>query len=305
MLANDTQPGNLPVTVTVVDGSATGGVAGANADGTITFTPAAGFAGNATFTYRITDGDGQTGDALVTVFVDDLPVAGDLSSVTPKGIAVAVDLLDAASGLGNSPLQGSIVTGPGNGTATIEGTSLTYTPNQGFVGDDVVQFSIIDSDGDGSNATLSVRVSDHPAAADDVGLQTLGGQALSVDVLANDTGLFDAPLTVAVVGDVTGGVATVAADNTILFEPAFDFFGTVSFTYSVTDSDGDSDEATVNLFVDDLPVAGDLSSVTPRGIAVAVDLLGAASGLGNPPFQGSIVASPANGSAAIDGTTLS
>ncbi|WP_035589109.1 Ig-like domain-containing protein, partial [Halomonas huangheensis] len=41
-----------------------------NADGTVTFTPAPGFEGDALIDYTITDADGDTSDATLTVTVD-------------------------------------------------------------------------------------------------------------------------------------------------------------------------------------------------------------------------------------------
>ena len=51
-----------------------------NADGTVTYTPAANFTGTDTFTYTVRDGNGGSDDGTVTVTVDpvnDAPVAVD------------------------------------------------------------------------------------------------------------------------------------------------------------------------------------------------------------------------------------
>jgi hypothetical protein len=73
VLANDTDPNNDSLTVT----SATQGQNGRtaiNADGTITYTPNAGFVGNDTFAYTISDGRNGTASAQVTIAVVTAPV---------------------------------------------------------------------------------------------------------------------------------------------------------------------------------------------------------------------------------------
>lgn len=70
LTANDTDVDSAIVPASVVIGPVTGGFAQSNGNGTATFTPLAGFTGNATFTYTITDAGGVTsapGTVTVTV----------------------------------------------------------------------------------------------------------------------------------------------------------------------------------------------------------------------------------------------
>ncbi|GHC16447.1 hypothetical protein GCM10007291_13660 [Gemmobacter nanjingensis] len=75
VLANDTDVDNDPLSV-VSAGTSPDGTVTVNADGTITFTPNAGFSGDATFEYTITDPDGLTDTATVTVTVAPPPRDG-------------------------------------------------------------------------------------------------------------------------------------------------------------------------------------------------------------------------------------
>ncbi|MBM4070138.1 MAG: hypothetical protein FJ271_14475 [Planctomycetes bacterium] len=70
VLANDSDPDQNPLSVTAVTQGQHGAVVG-NSDGTITYTPRAGFTGSDTFTYTIADGKGGTATATVTVTVLD------------------------------------------------------------------------------------------------------------------------------------------------------------------------------------------------------------------------------------------
>ncbi|MDO6470006.1 cadherin-like domain-containing protein, partial [Neptunomonas phycophila] len=66
ILGNDTDPEGDTLSITGVS-NPTNGTVVLNADGTITFTPDADFVGEATYDYTITDGNGGTDTATVTI----------------------------------------------------------------------------------------------------------------------------------------------------------------------------------------------------------------------------------------------
>ncbi len=75
MLANDSDPDGDALTVASVTQGTDGGVTD-NGDGTLTYTPDAGFTGTDSFTYTIDDGNGGSDTATVTVTVDAPPPQG-------------------------------------------------------------------------------------------------------------------------------------------------------------------------------------------------------------------------------------
>ncbi|MFD0917586.1 Ig-like domain-containing protein, partial [Pseudahrensia aquimaris] len=97
VLANDNDPEGDTFTVTDFDStSANGGTITENADGTLTYTPAAGFEGEDTFEYTITDEFGATDTATVTICVLESalpPVAEDDTGTTDNDTPVVLDLL--------------------------------------------------------------------------------------------------------------------------------------------------------------------------------------------------------------------
>lgn len=68
-------------------------------------------------------------------------------------------------------------------------------------------------------------------------------------VLANDTGLEDGGLVLTVIGAVTGGGVVLNDDGSFTFTPTPAFTGAASFTYRVTDANGDFSEALVTINV--------------------------------------------------------
>ncbi|TDB61103.1 Ig-like domain-containing protein, partial [Arundinibacter roseus] len=118
----------------------------------------------------------------------------------------------------------------------------TYTPDPGFVGEDV--FCYAASDGIASDtACVAVTVQPNPTPANDSPLalndntQTTEGTPLSVNVLANDVDPDgDALQNPTVVQAPANGTASVNADGTILYTPDPGFVGTDTLTYRVCDT---------------------------------------------------------------------
>jgi hypothetical protein len=159
VLANDTDPDGDKLTVTNLSTPTSGKVV-LNADGTVTYTPATGFAGTATFTYKAFDGLAYSNTATVTVTViDRAPVAVNDSATTTKGTAVVISVLSNDSDPDGDPLTVTGLTQPANGTLVLNSNgTITYTPKKGFVGTDT--FTYKDSDGTltSNTATVTIKV---------------------------------------------------------------------------------------------------------------------------------------------------
>ncbi len=119
-LGNDTDIDGGPLAVTAV-GAAAHGVATANANGTITYTPAAGYGGPDSFTYTASDG-AATDTATVSVVVKD--VIGNVAVLGTHGVWLrsGVDVLSGdviVNAAGAAPfLTGSVELTIGGGGAT-------------------------------------------------------------------------------------------------------------------------------------------------------------------------------------------
>ena len=103
--------------------------------------------------------------------------------------------------------------------------------------------------------------------------------ANAIDVLANDTDGADAGETLTVTAVTQGANGTVADHRPtgVSYTPDADFFGTDSFTYTISDGNGGSDTATVTVtvtHVNDDPVAvDDTATVAEDSGANAIDVL--------------------------------
>ncbi|MGO4706807.1 DUF4082 domain-containing protein [Microvirga sp. 2MCAF38] len=89
LLANDTDPDGDPLNITSVSGATHGAAAFNAAANTVTFTPTAGYTGQAGFSYSISDGRGGTSSANVSLTVIPASVSLFSSSATPATPSVS------------------------------------------------------------------------------------------------------------------------------------------------------------------------------------------------------------------------
>ena len=148
VLANDSDPDGQPVTMVVL-GQPVHGTAAANPDGTVRYTPPAGYVGADSFTYTITDGQGGSAQSAVTVTVRNRPpVAGADTAATDANTAIDVAVLANDNDPDGQPLAVVAVTQPAAGMAAVnaDGT-VRYTPAAGFTGADAFAYTIADGHG--------------------------------------------------------------------------------------------------------------------------------------------------------------
>ena len=170
----------------------------------VLYTPDAGFVGTDSFTYTICstlDVD-VCATAVVTVAV--LPVATGDVLATEAGAAGVEDVL-ANDTVGPDPVT-TLVSGPANGTATLAGGVLTYTPTDEFTGHDQLIYQVCAPDGPPSCAQALVLVEVSPDV-NPVLATTPQSTAIAIDVTANDFGDAGTPVVTRppVHGTVTGG----------------------------------------------------------------------------------------------------
>ncbi|MEM1368710.1 MAG: Ig-like domain-containing protein [Cyanobacteria bacterium P01_H01_bin.15] len=292
VLANDTDldPGdNLSASL---NASPTNGTLNLVANGSFTYTPNAGFAGNDSFTYEISDGNGGTDIGSVTIVVDGAsnnpPTAGDDSYVTAFETILAVNaangVLNGDSDPDGDSLEVLLEGAPSNGNLTLAGDgAFIYTPNTGFSGEDSFTYRVEDGRGGSDTATVTIIVDDDnstgngsPDALDD-SYDTEFETELVVDaangVLSNDTDPERDVLFASLIFDVTGGTVNLANDGSFTYIPDPGFSGTDSFTYSVNDGNGGIDVAAVEIVVAPNPIP------ITVGLTTSTDLLDASNTL--------------------------
>jgi Ca2+-binding RTX toxin-like protein len=143
-----------------------------------------------------------------------------------------------------------------SGTLVLNGDVYTYRPAVNFLGNDIITYTISDGKGGTSTATITVSVIEPNGAIND-SVVTNEEQNVTFNILQNDINVSvnDA---VSITTQATNGFVIYNGNGTVTYNPDTNFFGTDSFTYSVTDSQGETTTATVNITVnpvDDAPIA--------------------------------------------------
>ena len=265
-----------------------GGAVVVNSDGSFSYTPDPGFLGIDSFTYTITDTDGDVSTAQVIIDVGgdpEPPVAVADNATTAEDTPVTISILGNDSDPDGTldPSTVSIVAGPSNGTLVVNADgSVDYTPNANYNGPDSFTYTVQDDEGNTSNvATVNLTIDNtqEPPVAVDDSATTAEDTAVTINVLANDSDPDGAlvPGTVTIAGQPSNGTVVVNADGTVTYTPDANYNGADSFSYTVTDDEGNvSNVATVNLTIDNTqepPVAVDDSATTAEDTAVTINVL--------------------------------
>jgi VCBS repeat len=271
VLGNDTDPDGNPLTAALVTGPAHGTVT-LNADGSFSYTGAAGYSGTDSFTYQASDGSLSSAPATVTIAVGAMnhaPVAN------PDSYAAVEDqpLSTAAPGVlaNDTDPDGNTVTAVAGTFATAHGSvtlgsdgAFVYTPAANYNGPDSFTYQVTDESLTSSAATVTFAVApvnDAPVANADAfsAQEDVLFTAPAPGMLGNDSDV-DGDALSAVAGTFAsahGGTVTVHTDGSFTYLGAANFNGTDSFTYQVTDGTATS-AATVTMTVaavNDAPTA--------------------------------------------------
>jgi hypothetical protein len=254
VLSNDTDADMDTLSVSSVS-DPTNGTATLNPDGTVTYMPDGNFNGSDSFTYEISDGFGGVSSATVDVTVNpvnDEPTANGESAGTNEDTAVTIAVLANDADVDGDTLVVTSVSDPAHGSTVInpDGT-ITYTPDGNDNGSDSFTYDISDGNGGVDSATVFVTVNavnDSPTANDD-SAETNEDTAVVITVLTNDSDTDGDTLVVASVSDPARGAATINPDGTITYTPDDNLNGLDSFTYVISDGNGGTAAATVNLTV--------------------------------------------------------
>ncbi len=311
VLSNDSDADGDTLSVLSVTAAANGSVSNNGTD--VTYMPNLNFNGSDSFSYTAEDGNGGTATALVTITVtpvNDAPDAADDHPTTAEDTAVTVDILSNDNDVEGDALTVTTVTTPTNGIASLNiDQTITYTPNNNNNGTDSFTYTIVDGQGGSDTATVNVTitaVNDMPVALDD-DVAGFEDTAVIITVLSNDSDVDGDTLTVFTVTSPTNGTVVINPDNSVTYTPDLNYFGTDSFTYTVSDGNGGSDTATVSLTVNavnDNPVANDDSATTDEDSAVIINALTNDSDIDGDTLTIDSVTQPANGAVVNNGSDV-
>jgi len=297
LLATDIDEDDL--TFVIVSAPSQGQLSGTPPD--VNYLPNENYSGGDSFTYLANDGQLDSEVATVTLTIDpvnDAPTAFDDTVATIEDTAVAVTLMGEDVEL--DPLTFTLVDMPANGVLTGDAPDVTYTPDDGFFGNDTFTFLVNDGELDSEIATVTIGVSEVNGApiAEDGSVTTDEDTAMAITLVATDPDMD--PLIYSVVDDPTQGVVS-GTPPLVTYTPNDDFNGSDSFTFRVNDGQLDSNLAVISITVNsinDAPVAFDQGVETDEDIDLNITLT--ASDVELDPLTYNLLDGPTNGT--ITGT---
>ncbi len=232
----------------------------------VRYDPTAGFCGQCSITYTVTDEGGLVSNvatiAVTVTLTNNPPLAEDDFVTTPEDTPVSIRVIDNDSdsdvepcGYPLDPNSVVIISGPDPECGTVDpgpylNGIVTFTPSPDFCGQCSFTYQVCDSAPkdplcDTAVVTITVAaVNDCPVAVDDLDYTTEVGVPITVDVCANDSDIDDgtkcgAGLDCSSVMVITqpdcGGTAEAMGDGSIRFTPPAGYVGMCCFTYTVSD----------------------------------------------------------------------
>jgi hypothetical protein len=218
---------------------------------TLTYTPNANKFGTETLSYRVTHESGQFDAGEITfniASIGDAPVAVNDSATTNEDTLLTILRSTLTANDTDADPADTLtivaITPPSHGTAQLTANAITYNPAANYFGPDSITYTIRDTFGLESTATVNLTVTpvnDLPTAVGETA-QTDPNTPLTftfAELLTNDSaGPLESNQTLtisAVSAPVRPGSTAIISGNSIIYTPAPDLSAADTFTYTVSD----------------------------------------------------------------------
>lgn len=194
------------------------------------------------------------------------PVAVNDTAETTEETLVKIDVLANDRDDDGDTLSVVSVTGSNGPISLNSDGTISYTPPPGFTGQHQLQYTITDGeDQDTANVTITVTPKNRdPIAKDDMAV-TDQEAPVTIDVLSNDMDP-DGDTLMVMQAAADNGKADINKDGTVTYTPNVGFIGFDEIEYTISDGNGGSDSATVEVTVNgDGPEPVDPRNRAPLG----------------------------------------
>ncbi len=288
------------------------------ASGKLKYTPPANANGSnfASFSFQVRDNGGTVNGGVrldptpntLTINVtpgNDAPTAANYNFDIPINLLYS-GTLPAATDVDGDTVTYTLATPASHGIASVNTDgSFTYLPVLSYFGSDSFTYTVSDGNGGSNSYSVTINVGSintAPVASDDTA-SNLEDNAITGNVLGNDTDADGNPLTATLAGGPSHGVLIFNSNGSFTYTPNANWNGTDSFTYLANDGASDSNMATVTLTitaVNDAPVAADDSASGDEDSTITGNVLGNDTDVEGDALTAAVVSGPAHGSLALN-----
>ncbi len=315
VLANDTDPDGDALSAVLVTSTSNGSLT-LNADGSFTYLASPNYSGPDSFTYRARDSGNLYSDAVVVSLTvtpanDPPDAAGETYGTDPGqtlNVPIGQGVLINDSDIDGDNLTAQLVAPPASGTLNLSANgAFVYTP--AAAGTFTFTYAAFDGTVQSAPATVTLIVNGRPVAAAD-SYTTDEDAPLSRNapgVLGNDTDPENEPLSADLITPPASGTLDFTAGGSFTYTPNANYFGSDSFTYTVTDGKRTSLPATVSITVtavNDVPVAGadnyGVLKDTPLTISAANGVLRNDTDVDSPALTATLVQTTSSGALTLN-----
>lgn len=266
-----------------------------NANNSINYTPAAGFAGKDVFTYLLTTVDGIVSAPIsVTVFVQPRGVKDIDSGFVNNSVLLPVKSNDTASGINTSI---GLFSAPANGVVKFntDGTVL-YTPKTNFLGKDTFQYVINTPDGLVSPPVQAIVI------IKPIGVKDMDSTTVNVPItmaIEQNDGASAVNAQPVLLTPSSNGTVSILPNGTALYTPKTNFIGKDSYVYQLQAADGTmSSPIIVEVLVKPIALPDADSTIVNTPITTPVKNNDGPSAINgtvsvvSPPLKGTVIVNP-------------
>ena len=213
---------------------------------TATTYQATGLSANTSYSYSVVARDlynnltTSSASATASTAGNSDPNAGNDSASGNEDSVITISVLNNDSDPEGQNLNISAVSSPANGSTSSNGSTITYTPNLDFNGNDSFSYTVSDGVGGSASATVNITVNpvnDAPNAIDDSAAVSTNN-SITIDVLSNDSDKEGSPLTIVSLGTANKGSISISGSSVIY--TAGKKRGSDTVTYTVSDGEIES-----------------------------------------------------------------
>ncbi|MFZ4664712.1 MAG: Ig-like domain-containing protein, partial [Caldilineaceae bacterium] len=206
-----------------------------------------------------------------------------------------------ATDVEGSALTYAIAAQPAHGTASVSGSTATYTPTADYNGSDSFTFTASDGSDTSTAATVTLTVT----AVNDAPTASAGSATVAEDgvitITLTATDVEGSALTYAFASQPAHGTVSLSG-SMATYTPTANYNGRDSFTFTASDGSLTSTVATVSLTVtpvNDVPVASDGSATVAEDGVITVTLT--ATDVEGSALTYTLASQPAHGTASVNG----